>query len=193
MAGQRTSIDRTLIVDGSPKARLLIESMLRARGYNDLTSVEAAGKAFVVLGLEPDGLPGALDVGLILMDLLMPEIDGLEACRLIHSAPEFADTPLIRVTADSAERLKETFDDGAIDYVEKPVNRVELAARVHSALRLRKHARRLVHRHDLKGSGGGYGFNEISTIGKSIEEAAKRSDGEAIAGGWPCSPTTWTG
>jgi len=129
---------RILIVDDSPKARVLIESLLRGQGYSDLTSVESAVQAFTLLGLESGAPPPGGDFDLILMDLLMPEVDGLEACRRIRSAPWLADTPLIMVTAeDSAESLKEAFDAGAIDYVKKPVNRVELMARVKSALRLK--------------------------------------------------------
>jgi len=130
---------RILIVDDSPKAHLLIESMLRAQGYSDLTSAESASQAFAMLGLEPDGETGPADFDLILMDLLMPEMDGLEACRRIKSCPQLADTPLIMVTAeDSTERLKEAFDAGAVDYIRKPVNHVELMARVKSALRLKQ-------------------------------------------------------
>jgi len=130
---------RILIVDDSPKAHLLIESMLRAQGYSDLTSAESASQAFAMLGLEPDGETGPADFDLILMDLLMPEMDGLEACRRIKSCPRLADTPLIMVTAeDSTEHLKEAFDAGAVDYIRKPVNHVELMARVKSALRLKQ-------------------------------------------------------
>jgi diguanylate cyclase (GGDEF)-like protein len=130
---------RILIVDDSPKARVLIESILRGQGYSDLTSVESAVQAFTLLGLESGGPSQGGDFDLILMDLLMPEVDGLEACRRIRSSPWLADTPLIMVTAeDSAESLKEAFEAGAIDYVKKPVNRVELMARVKSALRLKQ-------------------------------------------------------
>jgi PleD family two-component response regulator len=136
---QPTSMQRILIVDDSPKARVLIESILRGQGYCDLTSAESAGHAFVLLGLESGAESPAADFDLILMDLLMPEVDGLEACRRIKSSARFGDTPLIMVTAeDSAESLKEAFDAGAIDYVKKPVNRVELMARVKSALRLKQ-------------------------------------------------------
>src|SRR5579863_266491 len=136
---QPSGTQRILIVDDSPKARLLMETMLRGQGYSDLTSAESAGHAFELLGLPPAAKSRAVDFDLILMDLLMPEVDGLEACRRIKSYPRLADTPLIMVTAeDSTESLKEAFDAGAIDYVKKPVNRVELMARVKSALRLKQ-------------------------------------------------------
>jgi len=136
---QPSSIQRILIVDDSPKARLLMESILRGQGYSDLTSVESAGQAFALLDRLADSESRPSDFDLILMDLLMPGVDGLEACRRIKSSPWLADTPLIMVTAeDSAESLKEAFDAGAIDYVKKPVNRVELMARVKSALRLKQ-------------------------------------------------------
>jgi diguanylate cyclase (GGDEF)-like protein len=136
---QPSRMQRILIVDDSPKARLLMESILRGQGHVDLTSAESAGHAFELLGLESGAESPAADFDLILMDLLMPEVDGLEACRRIKSSARLADTPLIMVTAeDSAESLKEAFDAGATDYVKKPVNRVELMARVKSALRLKQ-------------------------------------------------------
>lgn len=137
--GQPSSTQRILIVDDSPRARVLMESILRGQGYSELTSVESAEQAFALLGLESGAEARPADFDLILMDLLMPEVDGLEACRRTKSSPRLADTPLIMVTAeDSAESLKEAFEAGAIDYVKKPVNRVELMARVKSALRLKQ-------------------------------------------------------
>jgi diguanylate cyclase (GGDEF)-like protein len=118
---------------------LLVEAALHAQGYQGLTSVESAQEAFQVLGLHETGGAQALGFDLILMDLLMPEVDGLAACRQIKGCARFADVPLIMVTAeDSAGCLKDAFDAGAMDYVKKPLNRVELAARVKSALRLKQ-------------------------------------------------------
>ncbi len=130
---------RILIVDDSLKARMLIETMLRAQGYKRLTSVASARQALVALdaGEAPGADSGGFD--LILMDLMMPEMDGIQACHQIKSNPRFFDVPIIMVTAEeSTESLKEAFEAGAIDYVNKPVNRVELMARVKSALRLKQ-------------------------------------------------------
>jgi CheY-like chemotaxis protein len=136
---QPPNAQRILIVDDSSKARLLVESILRGQGYQQLTSVESAQKAFQALGIEEEKDESPVRFDLIMMDLLMPEVDGLQACRKIKSQPRFIDVPLIMVTAeDSTDSLKEAFDAGAIDYVKKPLNRVELLARVKSALRLKQ-------------------------------------------------------
>lgn len=126
---------RILIADDSPRARLLVEAALRAQGHDHFTSVDSAQAAFQALGMDMESSdPPEFD--LILMDLVMLEVDGIEACRRIKSCPRFADVPVIMVTAEeSPDCLKAAFEAGAMDYVRKPVNRVELAARVQSALK----------------------------------------------------------
>src|SRR5690606_21802441 len=77
-------------------------------------------------------------VDLILMDLMMPEIDGLEACRRIQGEERYKDVPIIFVTAvGDSNKLAEALDAGASDYVMKPINKLELLARIRSALRLK--------------------------------------------------------
>ena len=77
-------------------------------------------------------------VDLILMDISMPEIDGIMACQQIHAADHLADIPILMVTASTeAEDLELAFAAGALDYITKPLNKIELLARVRSALLLK--------------------------------------------------------
>lgn len=126
-----------LIVDDSSHSRLVIRSMLKAAGYAELLTAESAQDAFKQLG--KDGSTGtARGVDLILMDVVMPGIDGIEACRLIKAREHLQDIPIIMVTAKTeVEDLQLAFAAGAIDYINKPPNKIELLARVSSVLKLK--------------------------------------------------------
>jgi DNA-binding response OmpR family regulator len=88
--------------------------------------------------MEHDGA-GAKEIDLIVMDVRMPEIDGIEACRRIKAVEALRDTPIIMMTARSEpEVLRGAFDAGATDYIKKPIEEVELLARIKSALKLKK-------------------------------------------------------
>jgi serine phosphatase RsbU (regulator of sigma subunit) len=72
------------------------------------------------------------------MDMMMPEINGVEACKRIQENERFKDIPIVFVTAVwDSRKLAEALDAGAIDYVVKPINKVELLARIRSTLRLK--------------------------------------------------------
>lgn len=125
-----------LIVDDSPDQHLLLCSILTKAGHNDIIAVDSARAAFVTLHL--DGTHASVAIDLILMDVLMPDIDGVAACRQIKQQAHLRDIPIIMVTAQTdTNNLKDAFSAGAMDYINKPVNGVELLARVSSALRLK--------------------------------------------------------
>jgi phosphoserine phosphatase RsbU/P len=127
-----------LLVDDSPDARLLLHKILRGAGYRDTHSASSAQDAFKCLDLEHDGA-GAKAIDLIMMDVRMPEIDGIEACRRIRAVEILHDIPIIMITVRSQpEVLQEAFDAGATDYIKKPFEEIELVARVKAALRLKK-------------------------------------------------------
>ncbi len=102
-------------------------------GVEDSASVSFRGLR------ENAGHAPAEAVDLILMDLVMPEMDGAEACRRIKSVERLRDIPIIMVTAKTEPvDLQVAFSSGAMDYITKPVNKVELLARVASALNLKR-------------------------------------------------------
>lgn len=126
-----------LIVDDSPDQQTLLRAILGKAGHTDLLSADSATNAYNLLNLNGTDLSERVD--LILMDILMPDQNGVEACRQIKSRAHLRDIPVIMVTAKSdASNLEAAFAAGAVDYITKPVNSVVLLARVSSALTLKQ-------------------------------------------------------
>lgn len=127
-----------LLVDDSPPVIRMLAEILKRAGYNDVVDTDCGGAALRYLGIEPTGTP-APAVDCILLDIMMPGINGIEVCRRIKSKPAFVDTPVIMVTMrDEAETLRDAFLAGAHDYITKPVREIELLARLKAAIALKK-------------------------------------------------------
>ncbi|MDR6882858.1 fused response regulator/phosphatase [Bacillus sp. 3255] len=126
-----------VIVDDNATNLLIVEKILLKAGYTDLTMVSSAKELYQLLDMNSPS-PVDVQVDLILMDMMMPEIDGVEACRTIQADARLRDIPIIFVTAmGDSNKLAEALDAGALDYVMKPINKVELLARIRSTLRLK--------------------------------------------------------
>ncbi len=83
-------------------------------------------------------------VDLILLDVLMPEMDGFEVCRRIKADERIRDIPVIFITVKSSEQdIQQCFELGVVDYVAKPFNAIELLARVKTHLKLHSYQVRL--------------------------------------------------
>lgn len=127
-----------LIVDDSRDEQELLSTRLGAAGYGSLMVADSAEAAFGILGQDSAGKKTG-ETDLILMDIMLPGVDGLEACRRIMATESLRDIPIIVITAKTDEKdLLAAFAAGAMDYIRKPVNPVELVARVSSALTLKE-------------------------------------------------------
>lgn len=113
--------------------------MLKDAGHRKLLTATGTRQAFEQLGVDSSRDAGARgNVDLILMDSKMPDMDGIEACRRIKAVGRYQDVPILMVTArDNTKFLKAAFDAGAIDYITKPLDKVELLPPVRSALKLK--------------------------------------------------------
>ncbi len=124
------SISLILIIDDEPSGRRALESLLLGQGY---------GLAFACNGSEGLSLARRLEPDLIVLDVMMPEMDGLEYLRVVRGNPRLAEIPIILVTAldDRSSRLA-GLEAGADDYIVKPFDRIELRTRIRTIIRLNR-------------------------------------------------------
>ena len=120
-----------LVVDDNKDNIDLIEEVLSEEGYKNLLVASSGPEALsIAKGKKPD---------LMLLDIMMPYMDGYEVCNVLKDSEETADMPIIMITAKTtAEDLKRGFEVGAFDYIKKPFDELELLARVQSALKLKQ-------------------------------------------------------
>jgi two-component system cell cycle response regulator len=119
---------RILVIDDLPENVFLLKDRLEHEGYEVLTADCGNSGIEKATNEIPD---------LILLDVMMPDINGFEVCKTLVSDGRTSGIPILLVTAKTdAEDTKEGLDAGAFDYIKKPINKIELIARVKSALKL---------------------------------------------------------
>jgi two-component system alkaline phosphatase synthesis response regulator PhoP len=122
-----TAKQKILIVDDEPDILELIEYNLKKEGYQVFSASNGQDGIAVAKRVHPD---------LIILDIMMPKMDGIEACRLMRAIPEFKNTFMVFLTARSEEYSEIAgFNVGADDYIAKPIKPRALISRINAILR----------------------------------------------------------
>jgi DNA-binding NtrC family response regulator len=152
---------RILIVDDTPANIQMLMAILKPVGYQLSVATNGRQALEVIEKVGPD---------LVLMDVMMPDVDGYEACQQIKASPRWRDVPVIFLTAktDTADIVR-GFEVGAVDYVGKPFNGHELLARVSTHLTLQRLRREMESRNaDLA--------RELEVAQQMLTDARRRVD-----------------
>src|SRR3981081_1029830 len=124
------SPQRILVVDDNESNRMIIAIRLKAHGYEVLQADDGEKALAGATKERPD---------LILLDIMMPKINGIEVCRRLKSDATMPFTPIILVTAKaSSDDVVAGLDAGADEYLTKPIDQSALVARVKSVLRIKE-------------------------------------------------------
>jgi DNA-binding response OmpR family regulator len=132
------SAGRIFMIDDNELEREMIADLLHPSGYEVAFAGNGAEGLMKVAEFDPD---------LILLDVMMPEMDGFEVCERIRANPATAEVPIILLTAlnDKASRLR-GIESGADDFISKPFDSIELKTRIQSITRLNRYRRLLSER-----------------------------------------------
>jgi signal transduction histidine kinase len=131
-----------LIVDDDPTAREALAATLEGEGYELQEAKDGIQALQLLKQLQPD---------LILLDVMMPALDGFEVCRRIRATPALAEVPIILLTAlDDRDSLLRGIESGADDFLSKPPDRRELIARVRTITRLNRYRTLMEQRENIR-------------------------------------------
>jgi adenylate cyclase len=140
--GERFLMDiqaTVLAVDDQPTNLRLLDAVLTPRGHRVVTA-QSGADALTLLETE--------DIDIVLLDILMPGMDGYEVCRRIRSTPATEFLPVVMITASGNEQRLAALEAGADDFVTKPFDKSELLARVASLARIKRYHDTIRHQAD---------------------------------------------
>jgi adenylate cyclase len=121
---------RILVVDDLEQNVRLLDAVLSPRGY-DVVAAQSGQEALDAVAAAPPDL--------VLLDILMPGMDGYEVCRRLRADPATAFLPVVMITASGAQEKVKAIEAGADDFVAKPFDQAELLARVRSLVRIKRY------------------------------------------------------
>lgn len=121
---------KVLVVDDQPQNIRLLDAVLTPHGY-DVRTAASGEETLAVLH--------STDIDLVLLDIVMPGMDGYEVCRRIRERTETAYLPVVMVTASGDEQKIKALQAGADDFLTKPIDQSELLARVASLARIKRY------------------------------------------------------
>ena len=173
-------VPKVLIVDDEPANRFLLEGLLNANGYEVLVAESGIQCLDMLLLEKPD---------LILLDIMMPKMTGIEVLDKLNKSEELKKIPVLIVSAKTATSdIQEALDKGAVDYIKKPFDETELLARIKVGIRLKKnedHLRELISQrndfvkiisHDLRSP-----FSAINGLAELIIRDENLTDDQKVA------------
>jgi adenylate cyclase len=121
---------RILVVDDVPENVRLLEAVLAPKGYDVVTATDGRAALELVESASPD---------LVLLDVVMPNMDGYAVCRRLREREETAVLPVIMLTASEGPEKTKAIEAGADDFIPKPFDQHELLTRVRSLLRIKRY------------------------------------------------------
>ncbi len=148
-----TTPAKVLVVDDTPHNVKLLEAVLAPRGYEVLSAASGPEALVRVAADEPD---------LVLLDIVMPGLNGYDVCRRLRDDPATRFLPIVMITASGDQERVQALEAGADDFIPKPFNQLELLARVRSLLRLKEYYDTIKHQ-----------ANELAEWNRTLEARVK--------------------
>jgi signal transduction histidine kinase len=166
---------RLLVVDDTPVSAEVLSEVLRKANYDVRTARDGLSAIEIVKNDPPE---------LILLDVIMPGIDGFETCRRLKSNPEHTEIPVIFITgSDDTDSRVQGLDAGAVDYITKPFEYTEAISRIEVHLRLYRLNRTLEHQVEERTAQLRETVEELQTMQMKLIQGEKMSAlGQLVAG-----------